>query len=55
MLSQFETNTILLLLEVCYSYLTHSNTQDEELGINILDSLMIFVLSKEDHAENGTI
>lgn len=63
MLSQFETNTIQLLLEICYSYLSHESNQYElecsfpitlrELGMNILDSLILFALNTDCHPENG--
>lgn len=65
MLPQFETNTIQLLLEICYSYLTQESNQYElecsfpitlrELGMNILDSLILFALNTDCHPENGDI
>lgn len=65
MLPQFETNTIQLLLEICYSYLTQESNQYElecsfpitlrELGMNILDSLILFALNTDFHPENGDI
>ena len=50
-LTQFDTSTILLLLEICYSYLA-KNGEQVLLGINVLDSIVSFVLNTDNHCND---
>ena len=61
-LEGFESSTVQLLLEVCYSYLTHEELETQldnsepmkhrVLGISILDSVVTFVLTTNNHSDD---
>lgn len=53
-LTHFDSSTILLLLEICNSYLT-KNGEQTVLGISILDSIISFVLNTNNHSDDGRL